>query len=250
MRADIDLVFLRYCSNTELRELCDMLTHDEKGNLRLSEKLTDKDAYFENYPHNCQAIWQDIAIELQLFGGNTFANIFRHGRGPLYESIVYDVCKQLKVGGIGAHDSVEEMERALLDKVTEKMLDELSTEQLKQIMKELDVRKRTYTKQAVMAALLLARKMNFRLYYYVMSYILRLVTNVLIGRGMLMAGFGLLSRGLSVLMGSIGWVLLSGWTAWDIAGPAYRVTIPAVLQVAILRLKHSESCQISQNLCV
>ena len=148
------------------------------------------------------------------------------------------------------HDSVEEMERALLDKVTEKMLDELTAEQLKEIMKELDIRKRTYTKQAVMAALLLTRRMNLRLYYYVMSYILRMATNMLIGRGVLVAGFGLLSRGLSVLMGPVGWILLSGWTAWDIAGPAYRVTIPAVLQVAFLRLKYSESCETNQRKCV
>ena len=66
MRTDIDLDFLKYCSHTELRELCDLLTHDEKGNLRLSENLTDKDSYIENYPHNCKAIWQDIALELQL----------------------------------------------------------------------------------------------------------------------------------------------------------------------------------------
>ena len=250
MRTDIDLDFLKYCSHTELRELCDLLTHDEKGNLRLSESLTDKDSYIENYPYNCKAIWQDIALELQLFGGNTFANLFRHGRGPSYESIVCDVCKQLKVESIGVHDSVEEMERALLDKVTEKMLDELTAEQLKEIMKELDIRKRTYTKQAVMAALLLTRRMNLRLYYYVMSYILRMATNMLIGRGVLVAGFGLLSRGLSVLMGPVGWILLSGWTAWDIAGPAYRVTIPAVLQVAFLRLKYSESCETNQSKCV
>ena len=250
MRADIDLGFLQYCSNTELRELCDMLTHDEKGNLRLSEKLTDKDAYIENYPHNCRAIWQDIALELQLFGGNTFLNLFRHGRGPSYESIVGDVCKQLKVEGIGPHDSVEEMERALLDKVTEKMLDELTPEQLKEIMNKLEIRKRTYTKQAVMAALLLTRRINLRLYYYVMSYILRMATNMLIGRGVLMAGVGLMSRGLSVLMGPIGWILLSGWTAWDIAGPAYRVTIPAVLQIAFLRLKYSESSETNQRKCV
>ena len=249
MRTDIDLVFLRYCSNTELRDLCDMLTHDEKGNLRLSEKLTNKDTYIENYPHNCQAIWQDIALELQLFGGNTFLNLFRQGRCPSYESIVYDVCKQLNVE-VGVHDTTEEMERALLDKVTEKMLDELTPEQLKEIMNKLEIRKRTYTKQAVMAALLLTRRINLRLYYYVMSYILRMATNMLIGRGVLMAGFGLMSRGLSVLMGPIGWILLSGWTAWDIAGPAYRVTIPAVLQIAFLRLKYSESSETNQRICV
>ena len=47
MRTDIDLEFLQYCSNTELRELCDMLTHDEEGNIHFSEKLTEKDSYIE-----------------------------------------------------------------------------------------------------------------------------------------------------------------------------------------------------------
>ena len=141
MRTDIDLTFLQYCNNTELRELCDLLTHDEKGNIRLSENLTDKDSYIENYPHNCKAMWQDIALELQLFGGNTFLNIFRRGHGPTYESIVYDVCQKMEVENIGPHDSTEEMERALLDKVTEKMLDELTPEQLKQVVKELKIEK-------------------------------------------------------------------------------------------------------------
>lgn len=105
MRTDIDLEFLQYCSNTELRELCDMLTHDEDGNIRFSEKLTEKDAYIENYPDNCKSFWKDIAMELQLFGGNTFANIFRHGHGPAYESIVYDVCKEMDVENIDEHDT-------------------------------------------------------------------------------------------------------------------------------------------------
>ena len=59
MRTDIDLEFLQYCSNTELRELCDMLTHDEEGNIRFSEKLTEKDSYIENYPDNCKSLWKD-----------------------------------------------------------------------------------------------------------------------------------------------------------------------------------------------
>lgn len=250
MRTDIDLAFLQYCSNTELRELCDLLTHDEKGNIRLSENLTDKDSYIENYPHNCKAMWQDIALELQLFGGNTFLNIFRRGRGPAYETIVYDVCQKMEVENVGTHDSTEEMEKALLDKVTEKMLDELTPEQLRQVMKELKIEKHVYTKQALMAALLLTRKINMRIYYYVISYILRMVSNMLIGRGVLTASIGLFSRSLGMLMGPVGWALLSGWTAWDIAGPAYRVTVPAVLQIAFLRLKYYESGKTNKVICV
>lgn len=250
MRTDIDLEFLQYCSNTELRELCDMLTHDEEGNIRFSEKLTEKDSYIENYPDNCKSLWKDIAMELQLFGGNTFANIFRHGHGPAYESIVYDVCKEMEVENIDEHDTAEDMEKALLDKVTEKMLDELTYEQRKQVMKDLNIKHRTYNKQAVMAALLLTRRINLRLYNYVMSYILRMVTQLLIGRGVLTAGFGLLSRGLGIMMGPVGWIVLSGWTAWDIAGPAYRVTVPAVIQVAFLRMKYNAKCLTDNYECV
>ena len=36
-------------------------------------------------------------------------------------------------------------------------------------------------------------------------------------------------------MEKIGWIITGIWTAIDIAGPAYRITIPAVLQVAMLR---------------
>ena len=250
MRTDIDLEFLQYCSNTELRELCDMLTHDEEGNIRFSEKLTEKDSYIENYPDNCKSLWKDIAMELKLFGGNTFANIFRHGHGPAYESIVYDVCKEMEVENIDEHDTAEDMEKALLDKVTEKMLDELTYEQRKQVMKDLNIKHRTYNKQAVMAALLLTRRINLRLYNYVMSYILRMVTQLLIGRGVLTAGFGLLSRGLGIMMGPVGWIVLSGWTAWDIAGPAYRVTVPAVIQVAFLRMKYNAKCLTNNYECV
>ena len=69
MRTDIDLEFLQYCSNTELSELYNMLTHDGEGNIRISEKLTEKAYYIENYPDNCKFLWKDIAMELQLFGG-------------------------------------------------------------------------------------------------------------------------------------------------------------------------------------
>ena len=101
-----------------------------------------------------------------------------------------------------------------------------------------------------MATLLLTRKINMRIYYYVISYILRMVSNMLIGRGVLTASIGLFSRSLGMLMGPVGWALLSGWTAWDIAGPAYQVTVPAVLQIAFLRLKYDESAITNKPICV
>lgn len=239
MRTDTDLQFLQYCNNEELRSVCDILTHDEKGEIRISEQLTNKDSYLANYPDNCQEMWKDIAKELQLYGGNTFANIlFRKGFGPTYESIVFDVCKQLHVD-VNEHDTAEQMERCLLENVTERMLDELSPDQLRDIMRKLDVKKKTYTKQTVIAALLTTRAINRRLFIWVFEYIVKMVGDMLVGRGVMYALSGILSRTVGVFFGPIGWILLGGWTAWDIAGPAYRVTIPAVLQISYLRMKHT-----------
>ncbi|MYZ51250.1 hypothetical protein F5985_03625 [Malikia spinosa] len=59
----------------------------------------------------------------------------------------------------------------------------------------------------------------------------------LIGRGLSFAATGTLMRAASVLTGPIGWAITGIWTAVDLAGAAYRVTIPAVIQVAFLRQK-------------
>ena len=40
---------------------------------------------------------------------------------------------------------------------------------------------------------------------------------------------------MAILTGPIGWAITGLWTAIDVAGAAYRVTIPAVIQVAALR---------------
>ena len=41
MKQDKDLVFLASCQNDDLRTLCDILTYNNKGEIRLSEQLTE-----------------------------------------------------------------------------------------------------------------------------------------------------------------------------------------------------------------
>ncbi|EGC2389073.1 hypothetical protein H9I54_005277, partial [Escherichia coli] len=59
----------------------------------------------------------------------------------------------------------------------------------------------------------------------------------LIGRGLTLAGNQILVKALSILTGPIGWAITAAWTIVDVGGTAYRVTIPAVIQVAVLRAK-------------
>ena len=62
---------------------------------------------------------------------------------------------------------------------------------------------------------------------------------VLFGRGLTFAANATLTKAMAVLTGPIGWAVTAGWTIIDIGGAAYRVTIPAVIQIALLRIKQS-----------
>ncbi|XBY08211.1 ubiquinol-cytochrome C chaperone family protein [Escherichia coli] len=46
-----------------------------------------------------------------------------------------------------------------------------------------------------------------------------------------------LTRTMAVLTGPVGWAITAIWTLVDVGGTAYRVTIPAVIYVAVLRSK-------------
>jgi len=86
MKEDRDLSFLAYCKNEDLKTLVDMLTHDTNGEVRISEQLTNTDAYLYCYPYRLSMMWQEIANELQRFGGNTLANLYRRN-GVCYKEI-------------------------------------------------------------------------------------------------------------------------------------------------------------------
>lgn len=238
MTIDQNLSFLQYCSNEELKTLCDTLTHNSKGEVRLNEQLTDCEAYLRNYPENMQSMWQEIAAELQRFGGNTFANIFRGGVGASYDSILRDVCKKMKVR-IPSCSSVEEIEVALLTKYCEETIGCMDIELLRKLSLEIGIKPQSYNKQVIAAAILLALRKGGRVLAPVIYYIGSNITRILIGRSVYFATAGVLGRAAAALTGPVGWALTAGWLAYDIASPAYRVTVPAVIQVACMRLKYN-----------
>ncbi|MEJ1793970.1 ubiquinol-cytochrome C chaperone family protein, partial [Escherichia coli] len=67
------------------------------------------------------------------------------------------------------------------------------------------------------------------------------ILKALIGRGLSFGGNILLTRSMAILTGPIGWALTALWTLIDVGGAAYRVTIPAVIQIAALRSKVSNA---------
>ena len=220
-------------SYKELDDLVYLLTHDKDGERRLTESLTQEDNYKKYYPDHTQ-YWKEIAAEIQCFGGNTFVNMFRGG-GVSYKEILCDVCDKMKVN-YNKDSSTKKIEQNLLLKILEDALEKMSPEEIEKLGKELGLENTAKLTSQSLTAIFLAvfRAGGFKSYQLTLI-IVNAVLKVLIGRGLPLVGNVILVRIANILTGPIGWVITGLWTAIDIAGPAYRVTIPAVIQIAYLR---------------
>ena len=232
---DADLSFLSSASNEDLKVLVDYITLDKSGSPRLTESLTGTDEYKRNYPCHLNRMTGSIINELQAFGGNTFANIFR-GHGVAYRTILIDVCKKMKVS-FNRNSSVEIIENCLLQHILLKTMEEMSDEDMRNLMSELKIKTTGFGKQAMMAAVQSAIRLGGFASYKIAVIVANAVARALLGRGLSFAANAALTRWIGVFAGPIGWAVTIAWTAIDIAGPAYRVTIPSVIQIAYMRVK-------------
>ena len=232
---DKDLLFLRNADNCDLKVLVDYETKTKKGKTRWTEELTTTVNYKLFYPDRLQLMIEDIAEELQRYGGNTFINILR-GHGVEYRELLIDVCKRLKVN-FNKESSIEMIEYNLLQKILLDSLENMTIEELKNILDEMNIPTQGYGKQAFVAALQMAIKRGGFSAYKIAVIVANAISRALIGRGLTIAANAAITRWLSVFAGPIGWTVTAIWTAIDIAGPAYRVTIPSVVQIAYMRIK-------------
>ena len=233
-RQDADLTFLMDVPSEDLDALVHILTKNEDGEPRLTEELTQSVEYQIHKPDHHQ-YWELIAAELQCFGANTLVTFGRRGKGVLYEEILHDVCGKMKVN-FNKNSSVAVVEANLLMKVLTDALGEMSTSDLKDVCKELDLKTTNLTGEAVAAALqILIKQAGFGA-YKVAVIVANAVAKQMIGRGLSFAANAALARTIGILAGPIGWAITALWTVIDIAGAAYRVTIPATIMVAYLRI--------------
>ncbi|MCW9699013.1 MULTISPECIES: DUF3944 domain-containing protein [unclassified Avibacterium] len=232
-RYDPDLEFLSDCSSEELDQLVYLLTHDKDGKKRFTEELTHNNDYKRYYPQHSK-YWEDIAAEIQRFGGNTFINLFRGSRGVPYKELLCDVCDKMKVN-YNKYSSVQQIEENLLMKVLTDAFEEMSLEERQKLLKELGISENKPTTQILTTTFIAMFRAGGFKSYKLTLIIVNAVLKALIGRGLSLGGNALLVRTASILTGPIGWTITALWTAADIAGPAYRVTIPAVFEIAYLR---------------
>ncbi|MDM8752995.1 DUF3944 domain-containing protein [Morganella morganii] len=234
-RIDPDLAFIGQCRNQDLGLLVSVLTHDSKdGKKRLAESLTTSPEYKLFYPDH-QKYWPAICAELQAFGANSLVTLLRGNKGVLYREILHDVCDKLKVNH-NKESPVETTELNLLMKVLEKSLREMSQDELVRFADGLKLNLSAPTPQLILLAVQAAVTSSG-------VAALQFATIAAVGVIEAMGGiatWGTLfaaNRALGVLAGPVGIALSSAWLIADIAGPAYRVTVPACIIVAYLRQK-------------
>lgn len=228
-----NLQFLNKASNDDLRLLSDIVVRDKEGNFRLTEDLSGTDVFRNNYPLNIKGMLPELINELRLFGGNSIANFFR-GEGPEYSEILRDVADRNDVS-YNRYATDEMVEQYLLQKLFNDSLTGASDDELKKMLEELGYPTTNFARQAAMATLMAAWKAGGFQSYILLVSVVNAVMKFLVGRGLSLAANAALSRMASIVMGPIGWVLTALWTFIDVAGPAYRVTVPAIIQIAYIR---------------
>lgn len=130
-------------------------------------------------------------------------------------------------------------------------LKNLSENDLREIVKDFSIDINTYTIESISNAI--AKTDNLRLLYQIAMLVVKAIANkvaintAIFTTSSLIAGSGAVSGALGsaatflgsrvaeTLAGPIGMIISSIWMIIDIAGPAFRVTVPAVIYIAFLR---------------
>ena len=146
------------------------------------------------------------------------------------------MCRKCKVNFNRQSDTTQ-IEFALLLKVLIDSVGRTSPEELRKLVDELKLTPTGLTPEAVVAALMTAISLGKFQAYQLAVIVSNAVLKAMLGRGLSLAGNAALTRLMGTFAGPIGWTLTGLWTLTDIAGPAYRVTVPAVIYVSYLRIK-------------
>lgn len=241
---DSDLADVLTSADAEdLSILADHITDKGEGRLSLSSDVFKKIHAARVAGAFSLEIRALMAEELKRFGGNSLVNLFRGGAGVVYREIACDVADHVKAK-YPAKATCAEVEMAILLKVLEQAFEQMTEEEKKKLFEEFGVfYKGEGAGPASVATLIAAIKLSGFGVYKLAAVVANAVARALLGRGLSFGATATMMRGISFFSGPVGWALTAIWTAFDLASPAYRVTVPCVVQIAYMRQKRlSQRC--------
>lgn len=240
------LDLLRRGDPDDLALLVDYITDNGEGRISLASDTCRFLTHARETGDYSGLIPELIAREIRSFGGNTILNLFRSGEGVPYREVVVDVAEHLKAI-VADEDSIETLEIKILGRLTEHAWQRMSDDEKRELGSNLGVR--DGVGPAALAAILAAVRLGGPASYRMAMLAANAVARSLAGRGLSIAANAGLTRTIGVLAGPLGWVVTAVWAAFDLASPAYRVTVPCVIQLAYMRHKHAGNlCPACQSL--
>ena len=218
-------------SNEELGVLHDILME------KFHEELSTSDAYQAYHPdHRRYAAL--IAKEIRDFGGNSFRNVFRSFEGPPYKVIVCDVARKLEAP-FSEEQDIEVIEQSILATVLAKLVEEMTDEEKAELLAELKLPNRSWAQGASVLAIQQALRQGGFASYQLTLKVVNAVVKAILGRGLSLPTNVVLVKILKAMTGPIGVGVTVAWTLKGLADPSYRVTIPAVVHIAMLRARQA-----------
>ena len=178
-----------------------------------------------------------ISAEIQKFGGNTIMNLFRGGTGVCYAEVVRDVADKL---GVSYNDTtpVATIEGQIQIKILEKAYEKMTDDERRQLLDAIGEKFEGGIPAALpVMCIQAAIRLGGFAAYQIALMVANAVAKQILGHGLRMAANAGIARGIGIIAGPIGWAVTILWTLFDIAGPAYRISVPCVLQVAYIRQK-------------
>lgn len=230
-REDQDLAFLHYADTEMLEVLVKHLMFDKDGKKRNTESLSGDKAFIDA-KGDYSKIWTSVAAELQHYGGDTLVNFVRK-KGVTYREILIDVCKRIKVKTDFDAATIE-IEKAMFAKLIETSWDDMTDDQKSELTKALKVDPKLVG-PAAMTAIITAIKLGGFASYQVALIVANSIAKMIMGKGLQLAANAGIARAIGIFAGPIGLAIAGLTTLPAITGPAFRVTLPAVIQVAAMR---------------
>lgn len=227
------LEVLSSADEADLAILADFITDNDRGRIALDSAVRSQISAFKNSTSLRDNVGL-LAKEIQEFGGNSIINFFRR-KGVPYRDILEDVARHMKVS-VDTNSSIEDIETRILVAVALKGMEKMSADEQSSFLGALSNGKITGLGPATMGLqTYILGSVTGR--FMLSTTVANAVAKQLVGRGLAIAPTFGASRLVAAFAGPIGWAITAVWAAFDMASPAYRVTVPCVIQIAYMRQK-------------
>ena len=158
------------------------------------EQITSTNEY-KRYKTQYSKYWEVIAGDLQKFGGDTFANLFRLGDGIKYDEILNDVLKHLNIS-FDKSSSIINREDILIERVFEDIIKDIDENDVAKLIKDLNISVINYKTPAIMLAIQTAIKAGGFASYKITVIVANYIAKLILKRGLTLTANAMLTKGL------------------------------------------------------